>query len=58
MHFEFYCKFQIPALNTIGGVAETRTVLGGVMDVPHFVVGCGHNEGARSTTMFFKKQPL
>ena len=30
---ELCCKFQIPASNTAGGVAETITVLQSVMDV-------------------------
>ena len=29
---ELCCKFQVPASNTVGGVAETRTVLQSVMD--------------------------
>ena len=29
---ELYCKFQIPASNTVGGVAETETVLQSVTD--------------------------
>ena len=45
---ELNCKAQISASNTIGGVAETRTVLLSVTDVytdkglyapPHFVAG-------------------
>ena len=29
---ELCCKFKIPELNTVGGVAETRTLLQSVMD--------------------------
>ena len=35
---ELCCKFQIPASNTVGGVAETKTVLQSVTDVRHMYV--------------------
>ena len=35
---ELSCKFQITASNTVGGVAETKTVLQSVTDVRHMYV--------------------
>ena len=41
---ELCCNFQIPASNTLGGVAETRIVLQSVTDVRTYVRTNGHGK--------------